>query len=158
LWIGKKTNEIVTSLYPNFPYILCFAEHHLKQMQINHISIETYNLGANFCRGSFNKGGVCIFVYKSLKFSAISIQELCKDKDLEACAVKLEFPSTIICLITIYIALSANFQLFINGLETIIKKLYKLNLQIIICGDININLNTPGPLRMGRFKIRLIMY
>jgi hypothetical protein len=39
------------------------------------------------------------FVYTSLKFSAINIQELCKDKDLEACAVKLEFASTIICLI-----------------------------------------------------------
>jgi hypothetical protein len=67
----NKANEIVTSLYPNFPHILCFTEHHLKQMQINHISIENYNLGAIFCRGSFNKG---VFVYKSLKFS-INIQE-----------------------------------------------------------------------------------
>jgi hypothetical protein len=58
----NKTNEILTSLYPNFPHILCFTEHHLKQMQINHIYIyiENYNLGANFCRGSFVKGGICI--------------------------------------------------------------------------------------------------
>jgi hypothetical protein len=34
---------------------------------------------------------------------------------------------------------SGNFQLFINGLETIINKLYKPNLQIVICGVININ-------------------
>jgi hypothetical protein len=84
-------------------------------MQINHISIENYNLGAKFCRDPSIREE---FVYKSLKFSPINIQEFCKDKDLEACAVKLEFASTIICLITIYRAPSGNFQLFINGLET----------------------------------------
>jgi hypothetical protein len=66
--MGRKTNELTASLYPNFPHIKCFSEHHLKQNEINHISIDNYNLGANFCKQSFNKDGVSIFVHKTLKF------------------------------------------------------------------------------------------
>jgi len=51
--------------------------------------------------------------------------------------VKLELLFNRICIITIYRTPSTNFQLFINGLEDIIKKLYSPNLQFIICEDIN---------------------
>jgi exonuclease III len=32
-----------------------------------------------------------------------------------------------------------NFDFFINKLDTILKKLFKANIEFIICGDININ-------------------
>jgi len=71
----EETNNLIASLYPNFPPILCFSEHNLKQSEINHISKENYNLGINFCREFIDKVGVCIFTHKTLKFSIISLKK-----------------------------------------------------------------------------------
>ena len=78
--LGRKSNKLTASLYPNFPHIKCFSEHHLKQNELNHISTYNYNLGANFCKQSFNKGGVCIFLHKTLKCLTPNLKEFCKDK------------------------------------------------------------------------------
>ena len=37
---------------------------------------------------------------------------------------------------------TGGFNLFLNGLDGIIKTLYKVDLKLIICGDINIDYNT----------------
>ena len=58
----ENTNELIASLYPIFPPILCFSEHHLKQIEINLICTDNYNLGANFCREFIDKGGV-LYIY-----------------------------------------------------------------------------------------------
>jgi hypothetical protein len=39
----------------------------------------------------------------------------------------------------VYRAPNGNFNLFLNGLDGIIKTLYKVDLNLIICGDINID-------------------
>ena len=67
------------------------------------------------------------FVYLYIKpydFQPLIKNEFSTDKDLEAWAVKLEFLFNRMCVIIIYRIPSVNFQLFINGLEDIIKKLY----------------------------------
>jgi exonuclease III len=74
-----------------------------------------------------------------LKFESINIEKYVKEKDLEACAVKLKLNSTHICIITIYRAPSGNFDFFINKLEKILNHLYNPSLELIICGDINID-------------------
>jgi hypothetical protein len=132
--LTNKTNEIL-----KFPHIMCFVEHHLKYVQIQQISIENCKLGTSICSVSSDKGEVCIFVYKSLKFIPVSIKEWCKNKDMQTYAVKCEFSATKLCVSTIHRSPSSNFHLFVIKLETIIKKLYKLDIQIIICGDINTN-------------------
>lgn len=71
--------------------------------------------GANFCKQSFNKGGVCIFLHKTLKFLTPNLKKFCKDKVLETCAVLLDFIANRICIITIYRSTSSNFKLLING-------------------------------------------
>jgi hypothetical protein len=48
-----KSNEVIDSVYPNLPHILCFTEHHLNQHEINLIQIDSYTLGASFCRNFF---------------------------------------------------------------------------------------------------------
>jgi hypothetical protein len=60
LWIKKKTAELINSLFPKFPHILCFPEHHLKQIELEQINLE---LHAAYRRKSLLKGGVCIFVH-----------------------------------------------------------------------------------------------
>ena len=38
--LGSKMNDLLISLYPNLPHILCLTEHHLRQFQI-----KTYDNG-----------------------------------------------------------------------------------------------------------------
>jgi hypothetical protein len=101
--------------------------------------IEDYNLGSYFCRKSHAKGGVCTYVHKSPNFENIDLEMYCIEKDFEVCALKLNLNLTQTCIITIYRAPSGNFNLFINELGLILRKLYNPTLEYIICGDINID-------------------
>ena len=78
-----------------------------------------YKLATYFCSTSYAKGGVCIYVHKSLKIESVDIENYCKEKELEACATKLTLNSTHICIITTYRAPSGNFTFFINNLDSI---------------------------------------
>jgi hypothetical protein len=37
------------------------------------MSIEYYNLGTSLCRVSSDKGGVCVFIHKLLKFILVNV-------------------------------------------------------------------------------------
>ena len=100
--LGSKTNDLLMSLYPKLPHILCLTEHHLKQYQIQHITMDDYILGAEFSRRSLQKGGVCIFIQKYFSFSEINIEKFCEDKELEDCTIRLDFLSFKICIMTVY--------------------------------------------------------
>jgi len=39
-----KIDELVSTMCPNFPHILCFSEHHLKHKELNEINIEGFKL------------------------------------------------------------------------------------------------------------------
>jgi hypothetical protein len=80
--------------------------------------INHYNLGASFCRKLRKNGGVSIFVHQNLQCSPIDLEEFCTDQEIEVCAVKLHHR---------------------NSLETILNKLYTKSINIILCGDVNIN-------------------
>ena len=54
-----------------------------------------------FYRTSYAKGGACIYVHKSLNYEGVDIKNYCKEKDLEACPIKLKLNSTHICIISI---------------------------------------------------------
>jgi hypothetical protein len=80
-----------------------------------------------------------MFIQKWFSFSVINIEKVCKEKELEACALKLKLLSSNVCITTVYRSPSGNFQLFLNGLDNIVKKIYKPDVHLIIYGDININ-------------------
>ena len=44
-----------------------------------------------------------------------------------------------ICIIVVCRAPCANFHLFLNGLDGIIRSLYKVDSRLIVCGDINVD-------------------
>ena len=134
-----KSDEVIDSVYPSLPHILCFTEHHLNQHEINLIQIDSYTLGASFCRNSFKMGGVCIFVNKNLNFMNIDLQKFSHERDIEVGAVKIFVNSANICILSIYRAPSGNFALFLDKLEVILNLLHRNNTQLIICGDLNIN-------------------
>ena len=96
--LGKKAEDLVSHLHPDFPHVLCLTEHHLKYLQLEKVHIENYNLGAHYCRQLREKGGVAIFVHNSLRFSNIDIAQHCKEQAIEIRALKLSFGSmNIVC-------------------------------------------------------------
>ena len=70
-----KSDEMIDSLYPTLPHVLCFTEHHLNRHEINLTQIESYTLGASFCRNSLKMGGVCIFVNRNLNYTNTDLQK-----------------------------------------------------------------------------------
>ena len=87
--ISKKTDEFLISLCYNRPQIVCLTEHHLKAEEINNINLDSYKLRTSFCRKKQKYGGACIYLSKSLQFSAINLEKFHREKDLEICALKL---------------------------------------------------------------------
>jgi hypothetical protein len=64
--LGSKTNDLLVSLQPNLLHILCLTEHHLRQFQRKHITMDDYNLGAEFSTRSFHKGWRSVCLYKNI--------------------------------------------------------------------------------------------
>ena len=76
---------------------------------------------------------------ESLRYVKTDLEKYCKDKDFEVCAIKIHFNMKSACIIAIYRAPTGNFDLFISKLDTILRKLYTVTTEYIICGDINID-------------------
>jgi hypothetical protein len=100
--------------------------------------LDSYKLGISYCRTLYEKEGVCIFVQGSLRYISIDLERQCNDKDFKICAIKTYLNTKSACIIAIYRAPSGNFDLFINKLDVILRKMYT-TLESIICGDINIH-------------------
>jgi hypothetical protein len=49
----------------------------------------------------------------------VNLNVFCKEQDLEACAIKLQFPSCNIYILPIYRAPTGDFSYFLIGLEAI---------------------------------------
>ena len=137
--LHNKTEELTTQWTNQFPHLLCFSEHHLKESEINNIHINYYTLGASYCRNSCSHGGVGIFVHNTLSFSTINLNQICNDYDFEACAIKLIISTNIYFILCIYRPPAGNFTAFLLHLESVLTQLYSNTINLIICGDINVN-------------------
>jgi len=136
---SNKLDELSVCLSANSPHTICFTEHHLGINEIDTIVLANYRLGAKFCRNTRKNGGVCIFTHESIQSANINLNELCQEKYLEICAVKLHLLSYELSIITIYRSLSGNFQYFVDNLVKILSMIYSNTIEVIIFGDININ-------------------
>ena len=103
------------------------------------VSLGHYKLAAKFCRQYYKNGGTSIFVHKSINFKEVYIQDQCKEKDLEICAIELNWVRRNIIIMTVYRSPTGDFNYFQNKLDRILNSLNKKINELIICGDININ-------------------
>ena len=101
--------------------------------------LTNYSLGASYCRKTFLKGGVSIFVYRNLKYNTINIDEYNINKDTEACAIQLVSNFNKVCILAIYRSPSGDFTNFLKCLDLILQKLYSNKYNTVICGDVNAN-------------------
>jgi hypothetical protein len=70
------------------------------ELQLTHLT--NYSLGASYCRKTYLKGGVSIFVYRNLKYKTINIDDYNIDEDIEACAIQLDSTFNKLCSFAIY--------------------------------------------------------
>ena len=85
------------------------------------------------------KGGVCIFTQKGPNCSKIDVNKYCKDQDIEICMLNFKTTSLSLYIMVVYRAPTGNFSLFLNRLDESIRSIYRANLNLILCGDINID-------------------
>jgi len=137
--LGNKSNELYCLLHHDLPHILCLSENHLSESDLWLIHLTNCSLGANYCRKTFLKAGVSIFVYRNWKYNTINIDEYNIDKGSEACAIQLDSTFNKLSILTIYRSPRGNFTSFLNRLDLILQKLYNNKYNIVICGDLNIN-------------------
>ena len=137
--LRNKTNELLCCIQDDPPHILCLTEHHLQYGELASSHIENYSLGAYYCRNTKHKGGVCIFIQKSIPFTCLDIGNYCIDQDIEVCGIQLNHACDKLCILAVYRSPSGNFSNFLIKLDSVLQKLFLLKFTFIICGDININ-------------------
>jgi endonuclease/exonuclease/phosphatase family metal-dependent hydrolase len=67
----------------------------------------------------------------------IDVNKYCKDQDIEICMLNLKTTSFSSHIMVAYRAPTGNFNLFLNSLDDSIKSIYRADLNLILCGDIN---------------------
>jgi hypothetical protein len=67
------------------------------------------------------------------------VQNICKEKGLEVCGIKLYLPNCTIGILNMYRFPSGNLKYFLHKLETLLNCILINSLELIICGDFNIN-------------------
>ena len=118
---------------------MSLSEHHMNHLELQQTFLDNYKLGNSYCRTFYEKGAVCIFVQESSRYVKIDLEKYCKDKDFQVCAIKIQFNTKSAYIIANYRAPSGNFDLFLSKLDTILRKLYTVSTEYIICSDINID-------------------
>ena len=82
---------------------------------------------------------MCIFVKNNVQSSDIKLNKYSKEKEFEICAVKLHTSVHTIIVIAIYRLPFGNFACFLDSLESILNWVYNNSIDIILCGDLNVN-------------------
>jgi hypothetical protein len=137
--IQDKTDKLLRLWFNEYPHILCFSEHHLQEQEISKLCCSPYILAAKYCRNKSKAGGVCIYVHESLSFIPIDLEKYCKEHEIEVCAVKLDLMPSAYCIISVYRSQSGNIAYFISALDSVLNKLHSTSINLILCGDMNIN-------------------
>ena len=89
----------------------------------------------------------------SLSYTAVNLNKIGNDYDIEACAIKLMVSTNTYHILCIYRPPAGNFTTFLLHLESAITQLYSNTINLIICGDVNVNY-----LQESRHKSLLIPY
>jgi hypothetical protein len=119
------------------PPILCLSEHHLHYDELASLLIENYSLGAYYCRKSKHKGGVCIFVHNTIKFTSLNVDNYCLGQDFEVYAIHLKSVHDKLGILAIYRSHLGNFNTFLTNFDFILHKFFNLKFDLILYGDIN---------------------
>jgi exonuclease III len=80
-----------------------------------------------------------IFIQDNFHCTNINMDRYSNEKDIKICAVKLHILSLAIVTVTVYRFPTGNVAYFLNNLEAALNQIYNNTVDIILCGDFNIN-------------------
>lgn len=116
----------------------CITEHWLKQENISKFVISGYNIVSTFYRKEHKRGGSLILLQEDYKWKPIEdIEKYSVEMEAEFSGIYISQQNII--LLCIYRPPQGNIDIFITKLEELINYLYRLNSNIIITGDFNID-------------------
>jgi hypothetical protein len=122
----------------NLEDILCFSEHWLCSEEIPLFNIENYNLVSSYSRTVAKNGGTVIYARKNLLCKKLEVSQFSSEIHCEMCAVTIkEFNVIIVC---VYRSPSGDFKIFCDQLEQSLIWFSRLGLEIILCGDFNVDI------------------
>lgn len=149
------------STYTTLPFYsglshLCISEYHLIESEIGLIHVDSNILGAKFRRQKIQKGGISTFVH-NLQFTTLNPDSYFVDQDIEVWALQLVSTFSDICVLVIYRSPMGKFKNFITWLDTIQQLLYTPKLNLITCGDINVNDLNDNDKRMNWMLFKFLL-
>jgi hypothetical protein len=130
------------------PDLICLSEHWLTEHNTFILQrLNSYRIGAKYCRRNQRRGGVCVLVGGAIRFKTrTDLMKFNVETIFECCGLELEFPARTIVLAiyrsTLYTKCKLN--VFFNKLNAILAYCRKKNpvCKFIIAGDFNIDLIT----------------
>ena len=104
------------------------------------VCFASFNLQcASYCRGNSRKGGFCIFVNRNITFTDVYINKCCIDYDTEPSSLKIYLNNTALYILTVCRSPAGDFKKFLEKLDNILEFLINTKMEVIICGDTNLN-------------------
>jgi hypothetical protein len=83
--LTSKINDFTSMLTLEHinPQIICFSEHHMSKSNLNLLNISNYNMSTGFCRQTYKKGGVCIYVREDICYRSLDLSRYCEEKNMK---------------------------------------------------------------------------
>ena len=127
------------SCLPEFPNIVILTETWNTPLNVGQCILEGFNSAHTF-RSESRGGGVSIFALNRYNFE--QIYDLCFcDEFIEICTVKTTINDEHLIIIRIYHPPGSNIESFISSLELVLLNDFVRNKNVLVGGDMNINLN-----------------
>nr|CAH7726507.1 unnamed protein product [Callosobruchus chinensis] len=120
-------------------YFLCLVEIGVKSNSVDNFYIEGYYLATFYCRSHKHCGGVAIWVKSSIISEPVNLNHFCIEQIFEVCALSVSFGQNKYIILNCYRSPSADVDIFMDRLTDVLQFLYKPYINIIVCGDFNLD-------------------
>ncbi|KAG5888159.1 hypothetical protein JTB14_038285 [Gonioctena quinquepunctata] len=138
--INNKINKLEVMLKAEKPNFFIATGHWMEQKQSLVTTLSQYSNINCFCRTQATHGGVCIFSNKSISSKPLTIDaDLTSEFTCECVGVTITFDSSKVALLAFYRSPSADVNIFLNNLHSILNSVSQKHEYLIVCGDLDIN-------------------
>lgn len=141
--LKSKIRQIEIFASSNHIDVFCFSETFLKKFETLILQIEDYKMAAHFCRTHKSRGGVCIYIKKSLNCRGMQwVSDMSIELHFETCGILI--PELNLVIVCVYRTPDSDLELFTKNLEILLGKLTTrsryLKNKLVMAGDFNLNI------------------
>lgn len=137
-YLSTRIDALVITIEELKPDIVILSENKLTINEIMAINITGFKIASYYVRDHYEGGGVLILVSNGIEAKSIS-SSLNEDKIFESCAVEIALNKVKLIIAGVYRTPSRNVDLFIEKFDLFLSRLRKINCNIIVGGDFNID-------------------